>query len=159
MRVATGLGQDSHRFEAAPSGKPLLLGGVRFEGAPALDGNSDADVLLHALVNALTGLHGVVVLGPVTDALCRAGEKDSAAYVKEALKHLGPLRLSHCSCSLECARPKVGPQIPDLRARLADLLDLPVRHVAVSAHSGEGLTAFGRGEGILATVALTAMED
>ena len=158
MHVATGLGQDSHRFEDVPSGKPLRIGGVTFEG-PALEGNSDADVLLHALVNALTGLHGQVVLGPVTDALCQAGERDSAAYVAEALKHLGPLRLSHCSCSLECLKPKLGPQIPALRARLAELLDLPLRHVAVTAHSGEGLTAFGRGEGVQASVILTALEE
>jgi 2-C-methyl-D-erythritol 2,4-cyclodiphosphate synthase len=158
MKVATGLGQDSHRFEGAPSGKALRIGGVVFEGAPALDGNSDADVLLHALVNALSGVHGVVVLGPVTDALCQAGVTDSADYVKEALKHLAPARLSHVSCSLECSRPKIGPRIDDLRRNLAALLGLAERHVAVTAHSGEGLSAYGRGEGILATVIVTAVE-
>jgi 2-C-methyl-D-erythritol 2,4-cyclodiphosphate synthase len=159
VRVATGIGQDSHRFEGAPSGKPLRIGGVTFDGAPALDGNSDADVLLHAAVNALSGLHGVTVLGPVTDVMCKAGVTDSAHYVTEAMKHLGTLRLSHCSCSLECLKPKIGPRIPELRASLAALLGLHVHHVAVTAHSGEGLTAFGRGEGILATVILTAHEE
>jgi 2-C-methyl-D-erythritol 2,4-cyclodiphosphate synthase len=159
VRVATGIGQDSHRFEAAPTGKPLRIGGVDFEGAPALDGNSDADVLLHALVNALTGLHGVTVLGPVTDVMCQAGVTDSAHYVKEALKHLGDMKLSHCSCSLECLKPKIGPKVLELRASLAALLGLHVHHVAVTAHTGEGLTAFGRGEGILATVILSAHED
>jgi 2-C-methyl-D-erythritol 2,4-cyclodiphosphate synthase len=158
MKVATGLGQDSHRFESAPSGKPLRIGGVLFDGAPALEGNSDADVLLHAVVNALSGVHGVVVLGPVTDALCRAGVTDSAEYVKEALKHLAPARLSHVSCSLECSRPKIGPRIEELRKSLAELLGLAERHVAVTAHSGEGLSACGRGEGILATVIVTAVE-
>ncbi|HXC64671.1 MAG TPA: 2-C-methyl-D-erythritol 2,4-cyclodiphosphate synthase [bacterium] len=156
MKVATGLGQDSHCFEASPSGKPLRIGGVAFDGAPALEGNSDADVLLHALVNAISGIHGVVVLGPVTDALCKAGVTDSAEYVKEALKHLGPARLSHVSCSLECSRPKIGPRIEAIRASLSGLLGLAERHVAVTAHSGEGLSAYGRGEGILATVIVTA---
>lgn len=159
MTPRTGLGQDSHRFETAPSGKPLRIGGVTFEDAPALEGNSDADVLLHALVNALTGLHGVPVLGPSTDLMCKAGIRDSAEYVKVALKHLGPLRLTHLSCSLECARPKIGPRVPALRAALAGLLGLGEGQVAVTAHSGEGLTAFGRGEGVLATVILTAQED
>ena len=158
MHVATGLGQDSHRFGSAPSGKPLRIGGVTFEGAPALEGNSDADVLLHALVNALSGVHGVVVLGPTTDGMCRAGVTDSAEYVKEALKHLAPARLSHVSCSLECSRPKIGPQIEAVRKRLAELLGLTERHVAVTAHSGEGLSAYGRGEGVLATVVVTAVE-
>jgi 2-C-methyl-D-erythritol 2,4-cyclodiphosphate synthase len=158
MKVRTGLGQDSHRFESAPSGKPLLLGGVPFEGCPSLEGNSDADVVLHALVNALSGLHGVVVLGPVSDALCKAGVTDSRAYVAEALKHLGALALCHVSVSLECKRPQVGPRIPALRRSLAGLLGLQVADVAVTAHSGEGLSAVGRGEGVYATVMVTAVE-
>lgn len=157
MKIRTGLGQDSHRFEEAPTGKPLRLGGVTFEGR-ALEGNSDADVVLHALVNALSGVHGNVVLGPVTDALCQAGVKDSAAYVLEALK---PLRgsLSHVSVSLECKRPLIGPHSGALRASLAGLLGLKIEDVAVTAHSGEGLSAFGRGEGVAATVLVTVVEE
>jgi 2-C-methyl-D-erythritol 2,4-cyclodiphosphate synthase len=155
--IRTGIGQDSHRFEASPSGKPLLLGGVVFEGAPALDGNSDADVLLHALVNAVTGVTGVVVLGPRTDELCRAGVTDSAEYVREALKHLAGLRINHVSCSLECARPKIGPRIGAVRESVAALLGIDPLHVALTAHTGEGLTAFGRGEGVSATVVVTAV--
>lgn len=158
MKVRTGLGQDSHRFEAEPTGKPLRLGGLTLEGEPALAGNSDADVVLHALVNALTGLHGVVVLGARSDEMCRAGIDDSAAYVREALGHLGALRLVHCSVSIEAARPKLASRIAGMRSSLAALLGLQVADVAVTAHSGEGLTAFGRGEGILAAVLLTAQE-
>jgi 2-C-methyl-D-erythritol 2,4-cyclodiphosphate synthase len=158
ITVRTGLGQDSHRFEERPSGKELRLGGVVFEGAPALEGNSDADVILHALCNALTGVHGVVVLGARTDELCREGITDSRAYVKEALEHLGSLKLSHVSVSLECLRPRITPQIGALRQSLAELLALDYRDVAVTAHTGEGLTAFGRGEGILASVLVTAQE-
>jgi 2-C-methyl-D-erythritol 2,4-cyclodiphosphate synthase len=157
MRVRTGLGQDSHRFEAGPTGKALRLGGLRFEG-PALEGNSDADVVLHALVNALSGVHGTVVLGPVTDALCRSGVTDSAAYVREALKSLRGA-LSHVSVSLECKRPILGPHIGAMRESLAGLLGLRVEDVAVTAHSGEGLTAFGRGEGVAATVLVTVVEE
>lgn len=154
----TGLGQDSHRFEAKASGKALRLAGVVFEGQPALEGNSDADVVLHALVNAITGVTGVVVLGPRTDEMCKAGVTDSAEYVREALKHLGPLRLTHVSVSLECQRPKIGPQIEAMCRSLEGLLGLSLADVTLTATSGEGLTAFGRGEGIQAMVIVTAVE-
>jgi len=159
MKVRTGLGQDSHRFEEDRTGKALLLGGVFFEGVPGLEGNSDSDVVLHALVNALTGVHGVVVLGPVTDAMCRAGDPDSRHYVREALKHMGPLTLNHVSVSIECKRPKILPQIDAMRLSLADLLGLRPSDVAVTAHSGEGLSGPGRGEGIYVTVIVTAVQE
>lgn len=157
MDIRTGLGQDSHRFESQPSGKPLLIGGVAFDGAPALEGNSDADVLLHALVNALSGVTAVVVLGPRTDELCKAGVTDSAEYVKEALKHMDGLKITHVSCSLEGSRPKIGPKIGAIRESIAALLGIEPLRVALTAHSGEGLTAFGKGEGIMATVMVTAV--
>jgi 2-C-methyl-D-erythritol 2,4-cyclodiphosphate synthase len=159
MKVRTGLGQDSHRFEEAPTGKPLLLGGVFFEGFPGLEGNSDSDVVLHALVNALTGIHGVVVLGPVTDKMCQAGDTDSRHYVREALKHLGSQALSHVSISIECRRPHIGPQIDAMRLSVADLLGLHTTDVAVTAHSGEGLSGPGRGEGVFATVLVTSVRN
>ncbi|MGH7442896.1 MAG: 2-C-methyl-D-erythritol 2,4-cyclodiphosphate synthase, partial [bacterium] len=102
--------------------------------------------------------HGVIVLGPVTDALCKAGVSDSGAYVREGLKHLGALVLNHVSVSLECRRPILGPKIPALRAGLAGLLGLGLEDVAVTAHSGESLSAVGRGEGVAATVVLTAVQ-
>jgi 2-C-methyl-D-erythritol 2,4-cyclodiphosphate synthase len=159
MKVRTGLGQDSHGFEKERTGKPLLLGGVFFEGSPGLEGNSDSDAVLHALVNALTGVHGVVVLGPVTDAMCRAGDTDSRHYVREALKHLGAQALSHVSISIECKRPQIGPQIDAMRLSVADLLGLRPTDIAVTAHSGEGLSAVGRGEGVYATVIVTAVQE
>lgn len=155
--VRTGFGQDSHAFEKTPSGKPLKLAGIVFEG-PALEGNSDADVVLHALCNALTGVHGVVVLGKATDELSKAGKNDSAEYVKLALSYLGSLKLSHVSISLECLRPKIVPQLDEMRKNVSKILGLDYRDVAITAHTGEGLTAFGRGEGILATVIVTAQE-
>ena len=87
MIVKTGIGQDSHRFEAEASDKPLKLGGVVFEGEPALEGNSDSDPVLHALVNAITGVHGTIVLGPKTDEMCLSGITDSREYVAESLRY------------------------------------------------------------------------
>jgi 2-C-methyl-D-erythritol 2,4-cyclodiphosphate synthase len=158
MNVRTGLGQDSHRFESEGEDKPLLLAGVGIEGAPGLEGNSDADVVLHALVNAISGVTGVVVLGKKTDEMSQAGINDSREYVKEALKHLGALKLTHVSVSLECQRPKIAHHIDEMRASMAALLGLTLRDIAISATSGEGLTSFGKGLGIQALVIVTAME-
>ena len=159
MIIRTGLGQDSHAFEKSSSGKSLRLAGVLLETAPALEGNSDADVILHALCNALTGVHGVVVLGKMTDELSIAGKNDSSEYVKLALSFLGSLKLTHVSVSLECLRPKIAPSVEGMRLSLAKICGLDYRDVAITAHTGEELTAFGRGEGIMATVIVTAQEE
>lgn len=154
--IRTGIGQDSHRFEPEDSVKPLMLAGVRFEGCPGLDGNSDADVVLHAVTNAVSGITCVNVLGRVSDEMClRQGITDSAAYLREALRHLDG-RLQHLSISLECARPKISPRIEDMRARLSELLSLPKTSIGITATTGEGLTAFGEGRGIFCTAIATA---
>ena len=73
MKVKTGLGQDSHRFVEEPSDRLLVLGGLVFEDAPALDGNSDADVILHAVTDAISGVTGKTVIGAVAEWMCRSG--------------------------------------------------------------------------------------
>ena len=122
MKVKTGLGLDSHRFIEGDSDKPLILGGVIFDDAPALSGNSDADVILHAVTDAISGVTGVTVIGAVADQLCRDGITDSKAYLAVALESLGDWRLTHVSIVLECLRPKIDPKVPELRASVADLL-------------------------------------
>jgi len=70
MKVA--IGQDSHRFDFENSEKKLVLGGVVFDNHPPLNGNSDADVILHALTNAVSGITTVNIIGPVADNLCNS---------------------------------------------------------------------------------------
>lgn len=156
MPVKIGLGQDSHRFERTKT-KPLMLAGVEIPFERSLEGNSDADVILHALCNAITGVSAVVILGPRSDEMCRSGITDSARYVEEALRTLNGYRIAHLSCSIECREPKIIPHIDLMRERLARLLGIDRGDVAITATSGEGLTAFGRGEGIQALVLLTAV--
>lgn len=154
--IRTGIGQDSHRFESDDSMKPLMLGGVAFPGCPGLAGNSDADVVLHALTNAISGITCVNILGKPADDMClNQGMTDSAAYLAEALRHLDG-RLQHVSISMECARPRIGPHIARMRERLSALLDLPEKSIGITATTGEGLTAFGEGRGIFCTVIVTA---
>ncbi len=159
MKVKSGLGLDSHRFIEGDSDKPLILGGVIFDDAPALSGNSDADVILHAVTDAISGVTGVTVIGAVADQLCRDGITDSKAYLAVALESLGDWRLTHVSIVLECLRPKIDPKVPELRASVADLLGLEIADVCITATTGEQLNDVGRGLGIHASVIVTAILD
>ncbi len=160
MRIKTGLGQDSHRFDFENKTKKLVLGGIVFDGEPPLLGNSDADVVLHALCNAISGVTGVNILGAVSDALClKHGITDSTVYLHEALNYLKDWRLTHVSFSLECKTPKITPKIPEMKARISELLGLEKQDIGITATTGEGLTAFGRGEGIQVFCILTAIND
>jgi len=155
----TGIGQDSHRFEQETSKKPLVVGGVVIEGCPGLLGNSDADVVLHALTNAISGITGHNVLGTLSDRMCLdQGITDSAAYLAKALESLQGYRICHVSVALEGKRPKFGPVINAIKASLASLLSLEPRDVGVTATSGEGLTAFGKGEGLQAFAIVSAVK-
>ena len=159
MKVKTGLGLDSHRFIEGDSAKPLILGGVIFNDAPVLSGNSDADVILHAVTDAISGVTGVTVIGAVADQLCRDGITDSKAYLAVALESLGDWRLTHVSIVLECLRPKIDPKVPELRASVADLLGLEIADVCITATTGEQLNDVGRGLGIHASAIVTAILD
>lgn len=159
MKVKTGLGLDSHRFVEGASSKPLILGGVLFEDAPPLDGNSDADVILHAVTDAISGVTGMTIIGAVADEMCRRGIKDSREYLKSALESLGVWRLTHVSIAVEGKRPPIAPRVPELRESIAQLLGLDVVDVCITATSGERLTDVGRGLGIHASAIVTAVSD
>ena len=160
MRVKTGLGQDSHRFDWDNPRKPLILGGVVFEQGPGLQGNSDADVVLHSLCNGISGITGVNILGAISDTLClKEGITDSAIYVKQALSYLDNWQICHVSFSLECKTPKITPYIPAMKQQISQLLALMPTDIGITATTGEGLTAFGQGEGIQAFCLVTAIDD
>lgn len=159
MRVKTGLGQDSHRFDFEDKHKKLILGGIIFDGAPPLKGNSDADVVLHAITNAVSGITGVNILGAVSDSLClEKGITNSAVYLQESLNYLADWTICHLSCSIECLRPKISPKIEDMKNNISALLSLTPGDIGITATSGEGLTAFGRGEGIQVLCIITAVK-
>ena len=154
MRAA--IGQDSHRFEKE-YGKPLILGGVVFPEEQGLSANSDGDVVLHAITNAISGITCRNILGVVADEMCRSGITNSAEYLREAMKSLEG-RISHLSVSIECMHPKISPMIPTMRESIAGLLDIQPQQVGITATSGEGLTDCGRGLGISVLCILT-VED
>lgn len=160
MKIKIGIGQDSHRIKETKE-KPFVLGGVAFDEPFHLEGNSDSDVILHAITNAVSGVTGHPILGPVADNLCKAGVTDSAEYLKEALNDLraAGFRASHVSVTVECARPKILPKLDAIRARVAELLGVGAADVGITATTGEGLTDFGKGLGIQAIAVLTAVSD
>ncbi len=154
------IGQDSHRFVDEDSGKKLVLGGIEIEGCPGLAGNSDADVVLHALTNAISGITCVNILGKIADDLClKEGITDSRVYLKKALETMKNQKIVHVSISIEALRPKLARHIDSMRQSIAALLDISAQSVGITATSGEGLTEFGKGKGIFCTVILTVQEN
>ena len=153
----TGLGQDSHVF-SDDADRPLVLAGITIDGHRGLEGNSDADVVLHALCNALSSISGEAVLGAVADQLCQQGITDSRAYLARAMATLTEHRLVHIAVSLECSTPKLAPWIVPMRQSIADLCGLALPQVGMTATSGEGLTAFGQGKGIQVLAIVTALQ-
>ena len=152
MKVA--IGQDSHRFDDSGSGKPLILGGVVFEGEQPLLANSDGDVILHAVTRAITGITTVDVRGPKTKEFLKNGITDSKVYLREGLKDLEGT-IVHLSISIEGKRPRITPRIPEMRRSLAAMLGTDEKNIGITATSGEELTEFGKGNGINVLAVIT----
>lgn len=145
--MIVGIGQDSHRFDFENRNKKLVLGGITFEDHVATLGNSDADVVLHAITNAISGVTCKNIIGKVADEMCKNGITDSEEYLKEALKYLDR-KILHISISIECKTPKISPKIEEMRKNIARILGVQENNVGITATTGEGLTEFGKGNGI-----------
>tara|TARA_B100000795_G_scaffold175509_1_gene132585 strand:+ start:1370 stop:1846 length:477 start_codon:yes stop_codon:yes gene_type:complete len=154
MTIKTGIGQDSHAFEKK-SGKPLVLAGVKFDHSFGLKGNSDADVIFHSITNAISSVTGKNILGSVADKLAQHGEKDSIKYLQLALNDLKAWKINHIAISIECLKPKISPKIELMKLKISVICKINIADVGITATSGEGLTAFGRGEGIQAISIIT----
>ena len=150
------IGQDSHRFGEPAGDCNIMLGGVAVPSDRPVLANSDGDVILHAITNAVSGITGKIVLGGIADKLClEDGIKDSSVYLKKALEDLDGSEIVHCSMTVECLVPKLKPHLDAIRAKVGELLGIPASSVGITATTGEGLTAFGRGEGIQVLVILS----
>jgi 2-C-methyl-D-erythritol 2,4-cyclodiphosphate synthase len=156
MSVRSGLGWDSHRFLA---GRPLVLGGVTFPDAElGLDGHSDADVLTHAIMDALLGAAGLDDIGvhfPDTDGAYEGA--DSIELLRDVVATLQGrgLRIVHVDTTILMERPQVGPHRSAIRERLAGALGLDRASVNVKASTGEGMGFVGRLEGAAALAIVT----
>lgn len=148
MRV--GLGHDLHRLE---HGRPLVLGGVPIEHDRGPVGHSDADVVLHALTDALLGAAGLGDIGewfPNTDPQWSAA--DSARFVEAAVEAVAARGWSvvNVDCTISAQRPKLSPYKGAIAARVAELLGIAPDTVNVKAKTGEGVGPIGREEAIAA---------
>lgn len=145
-----GLGHDTHRLTA---GRDLMLGGVHIPHASGGDGHSDADVLLHALTDALLGALALGDIGewfPNTDPRWAGAASDqfvSAALV--AVKERG-WEVVNADCIIHAQRPKLSPFKAQIAQSLARLLEIPVDQVSVKAKTGEHVGPVGREEAIQA---------
>lgn len=143
-----GLGYDIHRLVA---GRRCVLAGVEIPSEVGPEGHSDADVVLHAVADAILGAAGLPDIGqlfPNTDPSL-AG-MDSARIVERALREARALgwQVGNVDLTLLAERPKIARHVPAMRARLAQLLGVEVGQVGVKATTQEGLDAVGEGRGI-----------
>jgi 2-C-methyl-D-erythritol 2,4-cyclodiphosphate synthase len=150
--VRVGYGTDSHRFQD-DGDKPLVLGGVKVSEREGLEANSDGDVILHALFNALSQACGGESLGYYADPLFKRGITDSREYLKSALKMISEqkYKVNNIGIMVEAKRPYLSLEIiRRMKKSIARLVGITERDIGITITSGEGLTAFGRGEGVLA---------
>lgn len=149
--IRVGQGEDMHRID---EGRTLVLGGVIIEEGPGLAGHSDADVLLHAITDAILGAAALGDIGhhfPPSDPRYR--DADSADFLRHALKlaRADGWQLVNVDSTVRAERPKLAPYIEHMRARLAEIAAVAVDQVSIKAKTAEGLDAIGRGEAMAAT--------
>jgi 2-C-methyl-D-erythritol 2,4-cyclodiphosphate synthase len=148
--VRTGLGIDTHPFVP---GRPLILGGVDIPHELGLAGHSDADVLTHAVIDALLGAAGLGDIGlhfPDTDP--RFEDADSLQLLRTVVAYLGErgFAIGNVDATVVLERPKLAPFREAIRDKLAGTLGLAAGAVNVKATTGEGMGFVGRGEGAAA---------
>jgi len=154
----SGIGYDAHRLVP---GRALILGGVQIPHSLGLDGHSDADVLCHAIADALLGAIGENDIGhhfPNTDEGIRGiSSLAILARVRQILVEK-EARVVNVDATLIAEAPKIGPHLPAMRAAISSALQLPVDRISIKATTNEGLGTVGRGEG-MAAMAVASVEQ
>jgi 2-C-methyl-D-erythritol 2,4-cyclodiphosphate synthase len=148
--IRVGLGHDTHRLGP---GEALVVGGIAIPHDKAAIGHSDADVLLHAITDALLGAAGLGDIGelfPDTDPANRG--RDSAGMLRAAADRLAAAgwRIGNLDCVIFAQRPKILPHRPAIRRRIAEILGLDESAVWLKAKTGEGVGPIGEEQAIAA---------
>ncbi len=143
-----GLGLDSHKFTDKP--KQLVLGGILIPNEQGLEANSDGDVILHSLFNALSQSVGGKSLGFYADPLCEKGIRDSKAYLRIALDMINEkgFKINHIGIMVEAKKPRLDKYEELIKENIANLCGIGTNQVGLTVTSGEGLTPFGEGKAI-----------
>ncbi|MCS7276753.1 MAG: 2-C-methyl-D-erythritol 2,4-cyclodiphosphate synthase [Dehalococcoidia bacterium] len=159
MTLSIGIGYDIHRFQ---EGRPLKLGGVQVPWPRGLAGHSDADVLLHAIMDALLGAAGLGDLGqhfpPHDPAYAGADSLELLRRVREMVQGAGMAPVS-VDATVIAQEPPLAAYLPAMRRTIADALGLEEQRVNVKAKSHEGLGALGRSEGVAALAVALLSRD
>jgi 2-C-methyl-D-erythritol 2,4-cyclodiphosphate synthase len=154
-QIATGIGYDCHRFA---TGRPLIVGGVEIPSDRGLEGHSDADVLTHAIIDALLGAASLGDIGehfPDTDERYRGADSIELLRATAALLDERGLTVRHVDATVVIERPAIAPHRGAMSRRLAEGLGLEPDQVNVKATRGEGMGFVGRGEGAAALAVAT----
>jgi 2-C-methyl-D-erythritol 2,4-cyclodiphosphate synthase len=156
--LRSGIGYDCHRFA---EGRRLVLGGVEVPSERGLAGHSDADVLTHAIIDALLGAAALGDIGrhfPDTDP--RFKDSNSIELLKRVREMLreGGFAVGNVDATVLLERPKIAPRCEEMRASLADALGIGAERVSVKATRGEGMGFVGRGDGA-ACLAIATVEQ
>ncbi|MGB8168899.1 MAG: 2-C-methyl-D-erythritol 2,4-cyclodiphosphate synthase [Chthoniobacteraceae bacterium] len=154
----TGIGYDVHRFAA---GRALILGGVEIPHSHGLDGHSDADVLCHAIADAVLGAIGERDIGhhfPNTDESIRGISSLEILRQISFLLAGQDSRVINVDATLVAEAPKIAPHVAMMRTNIAEALGIPLARVGVKATTNEGMGFLGRGEGI-AALAVASVEQ
>ncbi len=160
--IRTGIGFDVHAFTEDSSGKGLIIGGVEIPFAKSLEGHSDADVLLHAIADALLGSLSLGDIGqhfPDTDNKFK--NMDSSILLKrtyQMIKQKG-YKLGNVDSVLTLQRPKVAEYIPKMKAKIAKALETDESNISVKATTTEKLGFVGREEGVTAMATVIIFKD
>lgn len=155
-----GLGFDAHRFE---DGRPLYLGGIEFDHPMGLKGHSDADVLLHAVIDAILGACALGDIGELfPDSDSKFKDIRSTILLKEAVKRVSAAgwKIVNLDAVIICESPKILSKREQIRESLASMLNIGFDAVMIKGKTTEQLGFTGRKEGIAAqAVALLEKED
>ena len=158
--LRVGHGYDVHRLVA---GRRLIVGGVEIEHDFGLDGHSDADVLLHAIMDALLGAAGLGDIGqhfPPSDSRYKdADSLDLLQQVRKLVRAAGYRTFVNIDATIMAQRPKMAPHVPTMRERIAKVLEIEISRVNIKATTTEGLGFVGRVEGMAAEAVCLIASD
>lgn len=146
-----GIGQDSHYFETTKQ-KPLMLGGIKIESSHGLEGNSDGDVILHSICNAISSAIAGDSLSTWADEMCmKQGITDSREYVMYIIKKMNLLsyKIGNISIAVEAKKPIITIHlIQEMKKQIALLLQIKINQIGITFTSGKNITPFGQAKAI-----------
>lgn len=159
MKIKTGIGFDAHRFKAD---RDMIIGGVKIDAPYGLDGHSDADVLIHAVIDAIAGPslgRDIGNLFPDTDDKYKG--IDSKILLRDAVKLIreAGYDISNIDAQIIAQKPKMARYIPEMRKIMADIIGIDFDDITVKATTTEKMGFTGRGEGIAALATCTLIKQ